>query len=150
MLEQDILSSLTPDELALLFDEPDTGVKTTRDPTGYFKAEKHIKIDLVQAAGLLVPWFQDYVERKQKPEGEYLSLQEHMADRYGFGELYEFEGKVDADGVYHSKYEEDPPLHPMLHMKSKWGEMYNYDYGIVALRDNTGLLGDDWFITRMD
>jgi hypothetical protein len=144
MLEQDILSSLTPDEVALLRREKSL-VHLTKDPTGHFK-DNNLRVDFIQAAGLLVPWFYDFAE--YEPDDG--NLREYMADRYGFGSLRKFEGKVDADGVYHSNYEEDPPLYPMLHLKYGKNEMYTYDYGIVAFRGYPFLNKPYWFVTRMD
>jgi len=131
------------EELNLLEDTMYPGLyDITQDPTGHFK-DNNIRADFIQAAGLLVPWFQDYAVY----ESDDRNLREYMADKYGFGSLHKFDGKVDSDGVYHSKYEQDPPLYPMLHLKHRRHEMYTYDYGIVAFRDHQL---QDWFVTRMD
>jgi hypothetical protein len=112
------------------------------DPTGNFKGVRHDK--LVMAAGL-IPQFAFAVHMSQ-PE----TVQEAfdlMMEQYGFGFGDGTEwGKVDKDGMYVSKHEEDDDMPPMLRMDvTEDISVYFYQYAIVGITDGT-----DSLITRMD
>ena len=70
---------------------------------------------------------------------------QYMTERYGFGELYKFEGTVTEDGVYQSPHEDDEDLEYVGKMQTKDGTVYFYPYAITALPTDDG-----YFVTRMD
>jgi hypothetical protein len=112
------------------------------DPTGNFKGVKHSR--LLAAAGL-IPQFAFSVHMSQP-----VSVQEAfdlMMEQYGFGFGNGTEwGKVDKDGMYVSKHDEDDDMPPMLRMDvTEDIAVYFYQYAIVGITDGTTSL-----ITRMD
>tara|TARA_R110002096_G_scaffold301114_1_gene495865 strand:- start:544 stop:984 length:441 start_codon:yes stop_codon:yes gene_type:complete len=126
----------------------DTKLQYTTDPSGWWK-EKHPndQPDYVAYAGLLLPWAYEAADLRGDPD-TWVKLVDHMDHRYGFG-LTDFEGKVGERCEYISKYEEDAPLYPLLHIEMAGAEMFIYEYGICAMRE-VGVERGDWFITRMD
>ena len=67
-----------------------------------------------------------------------------MTERYGFGKLYQFKGKVLEDGTY--KCAEDPDLPYVGKMSTPNGTVYFYQYAMLALPLPNG----EYFVTRMD
>ena len=70
---------------------------------------------------------------------------QYMTERYGFGELYKFEGTVTEDGRWQSPHEEDEDLEYVGKMQTKDSTVYFYPYAITALPTDDG-----YFVTRMD
>jgi hypothetical protein len=70
-------------------------------------------------------------------------VKDALTEQYGFGELNSMNGKLDEDGVY--TYPEDPDLYPLIKMTRGDETVFQYPYGIVAIRN-----ADGDFITRMD
>ena len=98
-------------------------------------------IEISQILGLLPLWVAEYVGNDDDTD-----IVQFMTDKYGFGKLYKFDGKVNSGGDYVSSYEEDSDLPYVGKMITKNGYAYFYEHAIVALPqpDNTH------FITRMD
>ena len=97
------------------------------------------KEHLVESLGLLPHWVVEYNILGGK------DLVQYMTERYGFGQLYKFEGTVTEDGVYQSPHEEDEDLHYVGKMYTDHGTVYFYPYAITALPTDDG-----YFVTRMD
>ena len=119
-------------------------VIVTIDPQNHFK-EVSSK-DIINSCGFLPMWAVD---------SNWINapIKEAMTVQYGFGELHEMGGEILDDGTYRSEYHEDdeegegdPDLVPLVHIKRKDEEMYQYQYGIVAFKQFNG----ETFITRMD
>jgi hypothetical protein len=67
-----------------------------------------------------------------------------MTERYGFGELYRFKGKVLPNGTYRHKGDPDMPY--IARMDTPSGIVYFYEYAMLALPLPNG----EYFVTRMD
>ena len=102
---------------------------------------EYSKSQLHSMLGLLPLWVAEHVGNDDDTD-----LVQFMTDRYGFGKLYEFEGKINEDGDYISKYDDDADMPYMGKMITKDGYAYFYDYAIIALPQPNG----KHFITRMD
>jgi hypothetical protein len=102
---------------------------------------EYSKSQLHSMLGLLPLWVAEHVGNDDDTD-----LVQFMTDRYGFGKLYEFEGKINEDGDYISKYDDDADMPYMGKMITKDGYAYFYDYAIIALPQPDG----KHFITRMD
>ena len=117
----------------------------TSDVAGRYVVElntKHYdapKEHLAESLGLLPHWVVEYNMVGGK------DLVSFMTERYGFGELYKFEGTVSEDGLYQSPHEDDEDLEYVGKMQTKDGTVYFYPYAITALPTDDG-----YFITRMD
>jgi len=97
------------------------------------------KHELNQMLGLLPLWVAEHVGNDDGTD-----LVQFMEERYGFGRLYEFGGKVKENGAYASQGDADLPY--IGKMITKHGYAYFYEYGIIALPQQYG----NHFITRMD
>ena len=107
----------------------------TLNTTHYDAPKEH----LVESLGLLPHWV---VEYNMLGESD---IVQYMTERYGFGELYKFEGTVTEDGRWQSPHEDDEDLEYVGKMQTKDGTVYFYPYAITALPTDDG-----YFITRMD
>ena len=107
----------------------------TLNTTHYDAPKEH----LVESLGLLPHWV---VEYNMLGESD---IVQYMTERYGFGELYKFEGTVTEDGRWQSPHEEDEDLEYVGKMQTKDGPVYFYPYAITALPTDDG-----YFVTRMD
>ena len=112
---------------------------------------------LVEACGIIPDFFVTACITAEQESPDTLTLQ-HIADGmdrvYQFGGFkYPWPGTLDADGVYTSKYEEDPPLSPLVRfsfMASHMGrviECFVYESGITAIRERGAA---SLFIGRFD
>jgi len=90
--------------------------------------------------GVLPYWVAEYILYGWKK----MDILEFMTDRYGFGKLYQFKGKVSEDGTY--KCAEDPDLPYVGKMNTPSGTVYFYQYAMLALPLPNG----EYFVTRMD
>ena len=100
---------------------------------------------LLEACGIIPDFFAEacVTAEAENPEGFTLQdVADGMDRAYQFGGFkYPWPGQVDADGVYVSKYEEDPPLSPLVRfsfMASHMGrviECFVYESGITAIRE---------------
>ena len=107
----------------------------TLNTTHYDAPKEH----LVESLGLLPHWV---VEYNMLGESD---IVQYMTERYGFGELYKFDGTVTEDGRWQSPHEEDEDLEYVGKMQTKDGTVYFYPYAITALPTDDG-----YFVTRMD
>ena len=107
----------------------------TLNTTHYDAPKEH----LVESLGLLPHWV---VEYNMLGESD---IVQYMTERYGFGELYKFEGTVTEDGRWQSPHEDDEDLEYVGKMQTKEGTVYFYPYAITALPTDDG-----YFVTRMD
>ena len=107
----------------------------TLNTTHYDAPKEH----LVESLGLLPHWV---VEYNMLGESD---IVQYMTERYGFGELYKFEGTGTEDGRWQSPHEEDEDLEYVGKMQTKDGTVYFYPYAITALPTDDG-----YFVTRMD
>ena len=107
----------------------------TLNTTHYDAPKEH----LVESLGLLPHWV---VEYNMLGESD---IVQYMTNRYGFGDLYKFEGTVTEGGLYQSSHEDDEDLEYVGKMDTKDGPVYFYPYAITALPTKDG-----YFITRMD
>ena len=114
------------------------------DPLNKFKGTPRQSI--IEQCGLL-PTFFFSVANKAALDHKDLTLEaawQGMDDEYGFG-LYKMTGStVTPQGVW--QYPEDPDLYPLVSMKDGDVELLVYDYGLVAMRDKSGMT----LCTRMD
>jgi len=70
-----------------------------------------------------------------------------FTEQYGFGNLFEMTGgHVTKTGKY--VYRGDPDLFPIATYETENEICYQYDYGIVAIRDKKEI--NPIFVTRMD
>ena len=99
------------------------------------------KHQLNEMLGLLPLWVAEHVGNDDGTD-----IVQFMTDRYGFGKLYKFEGKINQDGDYISSHEDDADLPYIGKMITKHGYAYFYQYAIIALPQADG----KYFITRMD
>ena len=90
--------------------------------------------------GVLPYWVAEFILYGWKK----MDILEFMTDRYGFGKLYQFKGKVSEDGTY--KCAEDPDLPYVGKMNTPSGTVYFYQYAMLALPLPNG----EYFVTRMD
>tara|TARA_Y100001938_G_scaffold143740_1_gene217047 strand:- start:238 stop:591 length:354 start_codon:yes stop_codon:yes gene_type:complete len=104
------------------------------------------KEHLVESLGLLPHWVVEYnlLNAMDLPGGE-SDIVQYMTKRYGFGELYRFDGEIVNGGVYKSNHEDDKDLEYVGRMDTKDGTVYFYPYAITALPTKDG-----YFITRLD
>ena len=89
--------------------------------------------------GVLPYWVGEYIIY-----GTDMDIVGFMTERYGFGKLYQFKGKVLEDGTY--KCAEDPDLPYVGKMNTPSGTVYFYQYAMLALPLPDG----SHFVTRMD
>jgi len=94
---------------------------------------------LQEMLGILPYWVREY-----NLLGEGMDIVEFMTERYGFGSLYQFKGDVQEDGTY--SYPEDPDLPYVGKMNTPNGNVYFYEYAMLALPLPNG----EYFVTRMD
>ena len=99
------------------------------------------KRELNEMLGLPPLWVAEHVSNDDGTD-----LVQFMEERYGFGRLYEFGGKINKDGDYISDYDDDADLPYIGKMITKHGYAYFYEYAIIALPQPDG----KHFITRMD
>jgi len=90
--------------------------------------------------GVLPYWVGEYILYGWKK----MDIVGFMTDRYGFGELYKFKGEVLPNGTY--KSEDDPDLPYVARMNTPSGNVYFYEYAMLALPLPDG----SHFVTRMD
>ena len=95
---------------------------------------------LEDVLGILPYWVAEYILYGWKK----MDILEFMTDRYGFGKLYQFKGKVSEDGTY--KCAEDPDLPYVGKMNTPSGTVFFYQYAMLALPLPNG----EYFVTRMD
>ena len=107
----------------------------TLNTTHYDAPKEH----LVESLGLLPHWVVEYNLLGES------DIVQYMTNRYGFGDLYRFDGEIADDGVYKSSHEDDEDLEYVGKMDTKDGTVYFYPYAITALPTKDG-----YFITRMD
>jgi len=102
---------------------------------------------LKEACGILPHWLIEFDAMHHMGMVKFEQLKDHMANCYGFGELFEFKGTVDPDTQeYISQYEDDEPLAPYMTVHMKDGrKAHIYPYAMLALPTPDG-----YFITRMD
>jgi hypothetical protein len=110
----------------------------TINTNAYPEYDKH---QLNEMLGLLPLWVAEHVGNDDSTD-----IVQFMTDRYGFGKLYEFEGKINEDGDYISKYDDDADIPYIGKMITKDGYAYFYTHAIIALPQPNG----KHFITRMD
>lgn len=104
------------------------------------KAFPDVDPDLLQEMlGVLPYWVGEYILL-----GKDMDIVGFMTERYGFGKLYQFKGKVLEDGTY--KCVEDPDLPYIGKMNTPNGNVYFYQYAMLALPLPNG----EYFVTRMD
>ena len=89
--------------------------------------------------GVLPYWVGEYILY-----GRDMDIVGFMTERYGFGELYKFKGEVLPNGTY--KSEDDPDLPYVARMNTPSGNVYFYQYAMLALPLPDG----SHFVTRMD
>ena len=89
--------------------------------------------------GVLPYWVAEYILY-----GRDMDIVGFMTERYGFGELYKFKGEVLPNGTY--KSEDDPDLPYVARMNTPSGNVYFYEYAMLALPLPDG----SHFVTRMD
>ena len=94
---------------------------------------------LQEMLGVLPYWVYEYILL-----GEGANIVDFMANKYGFGRLYEFKGSVLDDGTY--SHPDDPDLPYVGKIKTPNGNAYFYEYAILALPLPNGT----HFVTRMD
>jgi len=90
--------------------------------------------------GILPYWVAEYILYGWKK----MDIVDFMTDRYGFGKLYKFKGEVLPNGTY--KSEDDPDLPCVARMNTPSGNVYFYEYAMLALPLPDG----EYFVTRMD
>jgi len=90
--------------------------------------------------GVLPYWVGEYILYGWKK----MDILEFMTDRYGFGKLYQFKGKVLEDGTYRHKGDPDMPY--VARMNTPNGNVYFYECAMLALPLPNG----EYFVTRMD
>jgi len=90
--------------------------------------------------GILPYWVAEYILYGWKK----MDIVDFMTDRYGFGKLYKFKGEVLPNGTY--KSEDDPDLPYVARMNTPSGNVYFYEYAMLALPLPDG----EYFVTRMD
>lgn len=90
--------------------------------------------------GVLPYWVGEYILYGWKK----MDIVGFMTDRYGFGKLYKFKGEVLPNGTY--KSEDDPDLPYVARMNTPSGNVYFYEYAMLALPLPDG----EYFVTRMD
>ena len=103
---------------------------------------------LLEACGIIPDFFAEACVTAEDENPEGFTLQDVAAgmDRiYQFGGFaYPWPGTLDADGVYYSKHEEDPPLSPLVRfsfMASHSGriiECFVYQSAITSIRERSG------------
>jgi len=89
--------------------------------------------------GVLPYWVVEYILY-----GTDMDIVEFMTERYGFGKLYQFKGKVLEDGTYRHKGDPDMPY--IARMDTPSGIVYFYECAMLALPLPNG----EYFVTRMD
>lgn len=97
------------------------------DPHDQFSVEQEV---LREMCGLVPSWL------KADDEDP---LFRQISKRYGFP-VFEMDGEV-VEGIYFSKYDEDPPLHPIAKISVKEHDnetVYMYEYGLVAVVGEDG------------
>ena len=94
---------------------------------------------LQEMLGVLPYWVYEYTLL-----GKDANIVDFMANKYGFGRLYEFKGSVLDDGTY--SYPDAPDLPYVGKIKTPNGNAYFYEYAMLALPLPNGT----HFVTRMD
>jgi len=89
--------------------------------------------------GVLPYWVGEYILL-----GTDMDIVGFMTERYGFGKLYQFKGKVLPNGTYRHKGDPDMPY--VARMNTPSGNVYFYECAILALPLPNG----EYFVTRMD
>jgi hypothetical protein len=98
---------------------------------------------LVEACGIIPDFFVTACITAEQENPDTLTLQ-HIADgmdrAYQFGGFgYPWPGSLDADGVYRSQYDEDPPMSPLVRFSFNSGarvfECFVYECAITAIRE---------------
>jgi hypothetical protein len=89
--------------------------------------------------GILHYWVGEYIIYSRG-----MDIVEFMTERYGFGELYRFKGKVLPNGTY--RHKGDPDLPYVARMDTPSGNVYFYEYAMLALPLPNG----EYFVTSMD
>ena len=89
--------------------------------------------------GVLPYWVAEYIIY-----GTDMDIVGFMTERYGFGELYRFKGKVLPNGTYRHKGDPDMPY--VARMNTPSGNVYFYECAMLALPLPNG----EYFVTRMD
>ena len=98
---------------------------------------------LLEACGIIPDFFAEacVTAEDENPEGFTLRDVADGMDRvYQFGGFgYPWPGSLDADGVYRSQYDEDPPMSPLVRFSFNSGarvfECFVYEAGITAIRE---------------
>lgn len=109
-------------------------VKATLDPTGVLVKDKGASLERIGQAQGLIPEFVLYAVQRGAESAQ--EVWDAMVEAYGFGDFSGPEwGTIDAEGVYHSKYDEDPDLHPLVRydLQGDRVSVYLYNYGIVSV-----------------
>ncbi len=117
-------------------------MQTTLNPTGRI-AESHVPLAYIQEMLGLIPFFATVAEADAENAAEFKKA---MEAEYGFP-LATVDGTVDEQGIFKSKYEEDPELIPLAKMDTPHVTLYQYQYAIVAFVNKDG---SPQFVTRMD
>jgi hypothetical protein len=98
---------------------------------------------LLEACGIIPDFFAEACVTAEDENPDTLTLQ-HIADgmdrAYQFGGFgYPWPGTLDADGVYRSQYDEDPPMSPLVRFSFNSGarvfECFVYECAITAIRE---------------
>ena len=97
--------------------------------------------NLKDMLGVLPYWVREY--NILWSEGS--DIVDFMTNRYGCGKLYKFDAVILSDGTYTSSLD-DPDMPHIGKMKTRHGNVYFYEYAIVALPQQDG----SHYITRMD
>lgn len=93
---------------------------------------------LREACGIIPDFFLIAVlEGMETASGPSLeNVSEGMDTAYRFGGFsYPFEGAVSPEGIYHSPFDDDDPMPPLVRFTHGALELFIYQYAITALRD---------------
>jgi hypothetical protein len=118
-------------------------MKITPDPQGAYEGVKPTA--LVRAAGLLPHFALSVYYTKPETVQEAFDL---LKEEYGYamGQKGDEWGTVDSEGMYKSKYKEDPDMAPMVAMAlTEDITFYVYQHAITAVTD-----GKTTLMMRMD
>jgi len=122
-------------------------MNVTLDPTGELVENKGHSLARILPALGLIPSFVSFAE-DTGPTDSAQMVWDAMVEAYGFGDTSSPEwGTITDEGVYVSKYDEDPDLHPMARYDLEGDRVvvYQYHYGIVAVVST-----EQTIIARMD
>jgi hypothetical protein len=116
-------------------------------PYSAIYTDSDVSPEMREACGLIPEFFARAVAEGADTLNKVCS---YMSDYYGFGNSWNFDGTITAEGVYVSPYEDDEDLEPLGHWTSNTGGLFDlfvYPYGMCAVGDpSTG----ETKITRMD